>query len=847
MQIPEGFEVETNSNQEVSQPQAMPEGFEVDVQATQQAQNISNQQQPIINTQQPQFQQDNNITPQINNDFNTSVATQQQPMQRPQSDAGFFDYLKNQYDQYVQRPLDDFKQQPLDTPLKKVGGAMLASMTSTPREGANQIQEGAEYAQSDVGKAMSMKASKDNLEFEFGDLKKMIDSGLGDANATAQVQQKKDKLYTSLAKTLNDNDVEAFYKDGKIQIVTTGEDGKEKIIDLDENTMSTIGHGFLASGGEIAGGIGGAGTAAVAANRMMPPMATPIQRGVATTVAGLAGGYAGSTGGAVVDLIRDSLVLGKEIDGMDILSKATARGVADVTGATGMATVGKGISKGIIEPLKALSDRAWTLYKTGDIRGAVQVLKDDYDLTDEGIDAIFESVKKDIDGYDDLEGDDLLRAKLLAVVQQQSQGEGLISAAIERTPKGAMKTSQEIESRADEVLKSVQGKSNKASDIRADIGTYEQKVKDNYGEVKALINEASPNYKPTLDINSFKSTLDDVGNRVVDPQIKEKIINLSEVLANQPNRNIDDLIETRKLYNDFYGRNAKHFNNKNDKDALRGIIDTIDAEIDRGIDSIDGGTVSKQLKDSFTDAKSQYHEMFNTQDSKAYSNIFKEGADESDIAKGLTKYSRAVDGNLDNVLNKLPQEQRTKAEFSVISDILNDSMGSTKAKSIDFNGLLEKIDKSKGVLKSEEAQQFIKNIESFNKKFGQDVGLQKATEGVVSKEMNSIATSVIGKTKMMIAGIQFKAIQRLAMSEEGRRLSLQKSLEMAIQKSRTSKEFLIKASKIKGMPDTERQALKQAVKEIGEQEQIIKKEAFETQKKNKASVEQAKTTQQQSK
>jgi len=87
--------------------------------------------------------------------------------------------------------------------------------------------------------------------------------------------------------------------------------------------------------------------------------------------------------------------------------------------------------------------------------------------------------------------------------------------------------------------------------------------------------------------------------------------------------------------------------------------------------------------------------------------------------------------------------------------------------------------------------------------------------------------------------MRFEAMQRLFPTETGRRLSLQKSIESALEKSRTPREFFFNASKIKGMPNKERIALKKAVKEIGAKQEILKKEILKQEAANKASVEKA--------
>ena len=273
--------------------------------------------------------------------------------------------------------------------------------------------------------------------------------------------------------------------------VLQSNNGNDELKDLDENVLDNVLGGFTASAGEVGGAIMGAAGGATTAQRALPPMASLPTRVTAGTIGAGIGGYTGATLGRATDLIRNAISINKEINAKDVVEKSLAAGTADVVGTAVVGAIGKGVSKAI-EPLEKLSHRAWTLYKTGDIKGAVKVVKDDYKLSDSDIDALFKNVSKDVEGLDELQGDDLLRAKLLAVVQQQDQGEGLIAEAIKKTPKGAMETSKEIAARAKEVLKYAESMGSKPSAIKKSVQSYEKAVGENYGEVRGLIDEALP-------------------------------------------------------------------------------------------------------------------------------------------------------------------------------------------------------------------------------------------------------------------------------------------------------------------------------------------------------------------
>lgn len=501
-------------------------------------------------------------------------------------------------------------------------------------------------------------------------------------------------------------------------------------------------------------------------------------------------------------------------------------------------TVAKGIQKGIPAITEAV-DRINTLVRYGDIKGATKVVRDDYGLTDLDIDKAFDAVKAKTKGWENLTGDDLQRAKLLATIQQQEQGFAVIGGAMKGVPKAGIETSKEISNRAKEVIKSAKQFTTNPDAIKRSIKAYEKVVGKNYGEVRKLIDTALPNYKSDLNLVDFTETLTDLNTRVIDPIVKEKLSNLSLSLSKQKTETVGDLIDTRQLFNKFYGKNQSHFESKVDKDALMSIQKTIDTKIDDAIKTLPEET-GTALKGAFEDAKSKYAQMFKTQDTASYNAIFKKGASSEEIGNALVKYSKASDKDLGNVLNRLSKVQRTKAEFSIIDNMVSSAQLKSEAKAIDFRALSENIGTSKEIFKTPEAKQFIKNIEEFDKLFAKDMDLQKLASGISEKEVTNIATTLKGKIFMLISSMRFSALQRLAFSDSGRRLSLQKSLEQALQTSRSSKEFFFKASKIKGMPDVDRANLKKAIKEIAVKEDAIKAEVVKQTVKNKATIAQAK-------
>lgn len=692
---------------------------------------------------------------------------------------------------------------------------------------------------STTGEALKAKAQLENIEFSYSDLAETFKSVTGDKEAQARLADKQNKLNSEVVSILSDRGIESYSDKGEIYVVAKDKDGNDELKSLsDEGFATTFLKDLEAGAMELGGSVAGTVSAVAAGQRMLPPQTPPQARAAVALGTGAIGAYTGTALGRATDIIRNSISLNRKIDAKKTFEKATEAGVADVIAGGVVAGAVKTVGA-VAKPIAKASQRLKTLMKEGNIEGAKRVVKEDYGVTDKQIDEAYEELTKDVETVKDLKGDDLLRAKLEAVVQMQPQGKALITAAIRKSPKAAIETSREIASRAKEVIKATERFSKNPSGIKKSVEAYEKVVGKNYGEVRDMIDEALPNYKPDLDMGTFKTTLNDLNTRVIDPDVKDRITNLADSLASQKSESIGDLINIRQLFNKFYGKNKGHFESKMDKEALLSIQKTIDSKIDDAIGTVGEEGTAKALKNAFKDAKSKYADMFKTQDTATYKAIFKQGASEEDIGKALVKYSKATDNDLGTVLSKLSPVQRVKGEFSIIKQMVNKATAKGEAQAINFRALLDDIKTSSKTFKTPEAKQFIKNIESYDKKFGKDVDIQAIAAGVAPKQESNIATSFIGKIMMKISSLRFEALQRMMPTEQGRRLSLQKSIESALEKSRTPKEFFFNASKIKGMPNTDRQALKSAIKEIGEQESKLKQSIIvEKDRVNKEAIKQ---------
>lgn len=664
----------------------------------------------------------------------------------------------------------------------------------------------------ELATAIDVKSKLDNIESRTSDITKTLKSFVGDEKSINELKVKQNDLNNEVVSILEGKGIESYYDNGVLSVVTKDEDGKEILKPLTEETMDQILSDLGSAGGEIGGGIAGALSGAKMGSKTPGPL--PL-KGVAAATGGLIGGYLGSTSGRITDIIRNSLALNREIDVKTTIEKGLETGALDVYAGGAGAAVGK-IAGKIDDSIIGIK----RFFVDGNISGAKKILKSDYDLTDVQIDSMFKNLSKDLEGLDDLSGDKLLRAKLTSAVQQSAQGKALIAKAIESNPKAAIQLSKEIDTRAKFVEQAADSLTQNPSTIKKSLFAYQKLVKRNYGQVRKLITKALPNKRYQLPKDSFNETLSDINTRVIDPQVKDKLENLTKIMGQKTEGNIDELIDLRQLFNKFYSKNKSSFELAPDKKALFEIQKTLDSKIDEMIETLPTD-VSKGLKDAFSDAKTKYKDMFATEDNVAFKQIMKKGASDAEIAKSLVKFSKSSDQTMEVVLSKLNPRKRMNAEFSILKEMVKKAGKKGEAKAIDFNKLLENIGTSKKTFKSPEAQQFIKNIESYETKFGKDVELQRIASGISPRVEKSIATTLSGKIMMKLSAIRFEALQRLLPTDNAKRLALQEAISKSLETARTPKELLFKMSKNKSVPRKERAILIESIKNIAKIESKI--------------------------
>jgi hypothetical protein len=175
------------------------------------------------------------------------------------------------------------------------------------------------------------------------------------------------------------------------------------------------------------------------------------------------------------------------------------------------------------------------------------------------------------------------------------------------------------------------------------------------------------------------------------------------------------------------------------------------------------------------------------------------------------------DSYVDDVLSKMRPNERQTVEMAVIREISSSKKflkkGADETSAIAFEDLGKQLSSIKHNIRSELGKETIDNLITYAEKFGnRDVVFLDAAKGIVTKKPTSIATTVEGKSRMMIAGAIFDYLQALKPTKTGQRLALQRHIGKALEKTRTPNEFATKLYEYPDLTDDSRIILKSMIK-----------------------------------
>ena len=651
-------------------------------------------------------------------------------------------------------------------------------------------------------KADAIRAKLQNVESLYSDLADLGKGALGDKEAAKAYAQKALQMNKDVVDALNEAGIDAWLTSDGVKF----RDEQGDVHDLED--VSTIARDVKAAAGETVGGIGGA-LAGARAGAMYAPGATKIP---AALVGSMIGSYLGSAAGKAVDVLRNAAEINKQIRSSDVLRSALDAGAASAVTDAGVAVGAKAVAPAIKKPVQKVIDLA-----TYDGRGAVDYVIKEAGHTPEEMDKVADEMNRLAKPEGDFGRAEAIQDRgLAAAMTDQTLLPDLIE-TVKQDAAAAMNLSRTIAGRAKHLESELSGKSLRAKDFQKKIGAYEKSVSDFFGNVQDTWNNAFDGYEfdiSNIGIPEAKKVfpqLEGVENPTIDDvleQLKSDIQrqDVVEQLTGLQKRlegahDIEDLLDLRKEI----GRISRLPSVKAYKGqkALQAYIDAVDRKIESLPESVGyPEEVADEMRKLYHEANREYADMKRMQDGIAYKRLMKPGLREEDFQNAIRKLSESVNTELENVLEKLPKADgtRAKAEIALLHSHLNKALKTTttKNKAVDFEALKKSLDNiNEDLLKTPEAKQTLEILRKDADLFKNDYILQQVAGTVSERVANNIAVELYGKINMYLKSKMFKELQMFVPDRRGKHLAFQANLARALRRSRTPEDFIVEIQKEK--------------------------------------------------
>ena len=651
-------------------------------------------------------------------------------------------------------------------------------------------------------KADAIRAKLQNVESLYSDLADLGKGALGDKEAAKAYAQKALQMNKDVVDALNEAGIDAWLTSDGVKF----RDEQGDVHDLED--VSTIARDVKAAAGETVGGIGGA-LAGARAGAMYAPGATKIP---AALVGSMIGSYLGSAAGKAVDVLRNAAEINKQIRSSDVLRSALDAGAASAVTDAGVAVGAKAVAPAIKKPVQKVIDLA-----TYDGRGAVDYVIKEAGHTPEEMDKVADEMNRLAKPEGDFGRAEAIQDRgLAAAMTDQTLLPDLIE-TVKQDAKAAMNLSRTIAGRAKHLESELSGKSLRAKDFQKKIGAYEKSVSDFFGNVQDTWKKAFDGYEfdiSNIGIPEAKKVfpqLEGVENPTIDDvleQLKSDIQrqDVVEQLTGLQKRlegahDIEDLLDLRKEI----GRISRLPSVKAYKGqkALQAYIDAVDRKIESLPESVGyPEEVADEMRKLYHEANREYADMKRMQDGIAYKRLMKPGLREEDFQNAIRKLSESVNTELENVLEKLPKADgtRAKAEIALLHSHLNKALKTTttKNKAVDFEALKKSLDNiNEDLLKTPEAKQTLEILRKDADLFKNDYILQQVAGTVSERVANNIAVELYGKINMYLKSKMFKELQMFVPDRRGKHLAFQANLARALRRSRTPEDFIVEIQKEK--------------------------------------------------
>ena len=662
----------------------------------------------------------------------------------------------------------------------------------------------------DAGDYKERKAQLENLDFRYRDLWTLAKSVVGNEQAQAEVQQKREELDLDLAnmfKQLGADSVQINEK-GEMRVAKDG-----KYYELDDSLFDTLKEGAWASRGEVAASVGGGFAGGYLANLINKD---PRKKGLSMVLGGIMGDASSSMLGRTIDMLRNAAATRKELTGMDILDAATDAGAGSAIFGTGITTLGAAVAK----PTKAIAGRVGDKIIQGNIGGAEQYAKEAGESLDKANDLLArQSQHEEIQQPWFSAVNNKRQDRLAALAQTNPSLANELATEIGDNPIVADGVRKNIDARARAVYAQLEKSASTPEQIRANIEGYIDGVSKQYEQTKEVLTEIAP--EKTFDIQSsgiieqIRGFEDLIGN--VDS--KNEVIALANRLTKKGKMGIDDLIEARQEINYILSKQRRYVG----KEAINGIKDTIDTAID---DILSKTTAPEETKTALRKSIDDYRVMKEMTEGSAYNDIMKDTLTPEQFDQKIAHHAQTISKTLEQVTSKLKPEEKAGAEMRIIFGLVQKATTDNGGfKAIDFPKLAQAI---KGAeFATPEAREMANGLAHMGDLFMQDIKLFTASmNATAGKPSQGISWNPIIRARTMMAN-QFMNTVSAFFPGFGKSAAFRKHVGQSMTKSRTPMEFFQRIAEHPDAPESLLDKLRPIAKEMAEQRKAIEQERIQ--------------------
>ena len=481
----------------------------------------------------------------------------------------------------------------------------------------------------------------------------------------------------------------------------------------------------------------------------------------------MAGAAAGAIAGTELDYLREAITLQEDIEGKVMAHKALTAAEMSVMGDV----LGFGLVRATGATYKGLA-RVKDFVLDGNTKGAYETLKQLEYLTDDQAQELVTQLSRVTKGP--LPGKKAEEHAIAAAVTTKPGAEGLVAAAASLDAQASRAVGKSIDDRAKDLLASTAELSgdNLGRILREDLGNHVADVKNFYGQVKAKAAQSprSANFRFDFDKLAIKPVLATLQKNISDPAVLEKFtLQASRIRDMSDARTFGDLLELRQVVNEF--KFNRRISKTKDFETLNNVLGNIDGAIRQG-----AGAVLENpkawLKDYDT-ARIQYAKMKQLERNVMYKALTREGVNEKDVVRSLSRYITALDGTYNDLVGTLPKEMRGRIEAATLDTLANKfTAGVGEGQRATNFPMLDK-ELEMVSFSSPGARQMKSAISELANVFKNDVPLSQITGNVqIPKFQSYLTADPIVRAKYEIASKTFNYVKTLLPNKEQGTLAL---------------------------------------------------------------------------